>query len=96
MESKPHVDELARAEVARSLENAFMRLGLDLTHPDLKGTPDRLAELWFELFGGLDPENAPTLSPIANADASAGMASFPCRGRWTPWARSHALSRTPR
>lgn len=73
MEFKPHVDELARAEVTRALENALVRLGLDLSSADLRGTPERLATLWSDLFSGLEPENAPRFSPIANADSSAGM-----------------------
>lgn len=67
------IDELGQADVARSLETALSRLGLNLTDPDLQGTPERVATLWGELFTGLDPTAAPEFTNLSNADPSAGL-----------------------
>lgn len=42
-------------------------LGLDLTDDSLKGTPYRVAKMYVkEMFGGLNPENKPSLSVFDN------------------------------
>jgi GTP cyclohydrolase I len=73
MDPDRRIDELGQAEVARHLEAALARLGLNVTQPDLIETPERVAALWGELFAGLDPEGAPEFTVLANADPSAGL-----------------------
>jgi GTP cyclohydrolase I len=73
MDPDRRIDEIGQAEVARNLEAALDRLGLDLTETDLQGTPARVAELWRELFSGLDPAGAPKFTSLSNADPAAGL-----------------------
>ena len=73
MNQPSFLDDLTRAEIARSLESALENLGVELNHADLRGTPGRVASLWAELFSGLQPENAPEFTKLSNADPGAGM-----------------------
>jgi len=70
---RPGGNELTRAQAQRYFENYLSALGLDLRDPELKGTPARVAEMMDGLLAGHDPDRAPQLSPIANADPSAGL-----------------------
>jgi GTP cyclohydrolase I len=71
-ESRP-MNELTRAQAQRHYEAFLAALGLDLRDPELKGTPARVAEMMEGLLAGHDPDQAPELSPIANADPHAGL-----------------------
>ena len=66
-------NELTRAQATRHLEAYLIALGLDLRDPELKGTPGRVAEMMEGLLAGHDPDRAPDLSPIANADGTSGL-----------------------
>ncbi|HEY3217426.1 MAG TPA: GTP cyclohydrolase I [Candidatus Eisenbacteria bacterium] len=51
---------LDRAAVERAMAELIRALGLDpATEPELEATPARVAELYAELFSGLDPEHEP-------------------------------------
>ena len=51
------------AAVARAVAELIRALGLDpKTEPELVQTPERVAELYREIFAGLDPANAPDLA----------------------------------
>ena len=51
-----------RAAVERAMAELIRALGLDpTTEPELAATPARVAELYAEVFSGLDPEWAPDL-----------------------------------
>ncbi len=59
------------SEKINTIEKLFAgimdELGLDLTDDSLKGTPYRVAKMFVkELFGGLNPENKPSLSVFDN------------------------------
>ena len=59
------------SEKINTIEKLFAgimdELGLDLTDDSLKGTPYRVAKMYVkELFGGLNPENKPSLSVFDN------------------------------
>ena len=70
---RPAGNELTRAQAQRYFESYLSALGLDLRDPELKGTPARVAEMMEALLAGHDSDRAPQLSPIANADPSAGL-----------------------
>ena len=55
-------------EAARHLAEALRALGVEPSGPNLEGTPARVAELWRDLFAGLDPANDPELAPFPNPD----------------------------
>jgi GTP cyclohydrolase I len=58
-----------RAAVERAIVALIAALGLDVSsEPELARTPERIAELYGEIFSGLDPGSAPTI------------ASFPVEG----------------
>jgi GTP cyclohydrolase I len=61
------------AAAARHLDAALRALGVTPAGPNLADTPQRVAELWAELFSGLDPAQAPDLSAFPNPDPAAGM-----------------------
>ncbi|HKA24088.1 MAG TPA: GTP cyclohydrolase I [Candidatus Eisenbacteria bacterium] len=69
----PPGNELTRAQAQRHFESYLAALGLDVRDAELKGTPARVAEMMEKLLAGHDPANAPKLTPIANADPSAGL-----------------------
>jgi GTP cyclohydrolase I len=61
-----------REAVARAVADLIRALGLDETRePELKDTPARVADLYAELFAGLDPAAVPELATFPHA-ASAG------------------------
>ena len=66
-------NELTQQQAQRYFEAYLNALGLDLRDPELKGTPARVAEMMGALLAGHDPEQAPQLDAIANADSSAGL-----------------------
>ncbi|HEV8480527.1 MAG TPA: GTP cyclohydrolase I, partial [Candidatus Eisenbacteria bacterium] len=70
---RPAGNELTRAQAQRYFENYLSALGLDLRDPELKGTAARVAEMMDGLLAGHDPDRAPKLLSIANADPSAGL-----------------------
>ena len=72
MKNRP-ANELVRAQATRHLEAYLNTLGLDLRDGELRGTPSRVAEMMETLLAGHDPEQAPDLSPIANADGATGL-----------------------
>ena len=72
MRNRP-ANELVRAQATRHLEAYLNTLGLDLRDSELRGTPGRVAEMMETLLAGHDPEQAPDLSPIANADGATGL-----------------------
>jgi GTP cyclohydrolase I len=62
---------LSDEEKIKIIEGKFSEimhtLGLDLTDDSLKGTPKRVAKMYVkEIFGGLNPEKAPTSSDFDN------------------------------
>ena len=60
-------DEEKIAEIETHFEKIMHTLGLDLTDDSLKGTPKRVAKMFVkEIFGGLDPDNAPLASTFDN------------------------------
>lgn len=67
------MNELTRAQAQRHFESYLAALGLDMRDPELKGTPLRVAEMMEGLLAGHDPDQAPKLVPIANADPRAGL-----------------------
>ena len=72
MQDSP-ANEIVRAQATRHLESYLLALGVDVRDPELKGMPARVAEMMEGLLAGHDPERAPDLSPIANADGTAGL-----------------------
>ena len=66
-------NELTQAQAQRYFEAYLNALGLDLRDAELKGTPARVAEMMQAFLAGHDPDQAPRLDAIANADASAGL-----------------------
>ncbi len=63
--------ELSNEEKIKKIEVHFKEimhtLGLDLTDDSLSGTPKRVAKMYVkEIFGGLDPDEAPKLSNFDN------------------------------
>ncbi len=58
---------------AQRLGEALRALGVPPEGPNLEGTPERVAELWRELFAGLDPASAPDLAAFPNPDPGAGL-----------------------
>lgn len=72
MRNRP-ANELVRAQATRHLEAYLITLGLDLRDSELRGTPSRVAEMMETLLAGHDPEQAPELAPIANADGATGL-----------------------
>jgi GTP cyclohydrolase I len=63
----------AAASAAPHLEAALRALGVPPEGPHVGGTPARVAELWGQLFSGLDPSNAPDLAALPNPAPGAGM-----------------------
>ena len=60
-------DEVKIAEIEEKFKDIMHTLGLDLTDDSLKGTPKRVAKMFVkEIFGGLNPEKAPTSSNFEN------------------------------
>ncbi len=60
------------ALAAKKLAEALTALGVEPTGPNLAETPARVAELWADLFAGLDPANAPDLEGFPNPDPASG------------------------
>ena len=60
-------------QAARGIETALRALGVEPAGPNLEGTPERVARLWSELFGGVQPEREPEISSYPNPDQSSGM-----------------------
>ena len=58
---------------ASHLESALRALGVPPEGPHLSGTPERVAELWAQLFSGLDPARTPDLATFPNPSPAAGM-----------------------
>lgn len=71
--NKRPANEIIRAQATRHLEAYLHALGLDPREGELRGTASRVAEMMETLLAGHDPEQAPDLSPIANADGAAGL-----------------------
>ena len=70
MTSRPPASD--RRGVARAVADLIRALGLDeASEPELRETPDRVADLYAEIFSGLDPAAVPELATFAH-DASAG------------------------
>jgi GTP cyclohydrolase I len=60
-------DEEKIAKIEDKFKDIMLTLGLDLTDDSLKGTPKRVAKMYVkEIFGGLNPEKAPTSSNFEN------------------------------
>jgi GTP cyclohydrolase I len=60
-------DEEKIAIIEERFAEIMQTLGLDLTDDSLNGTPKRVAKMFVqEIFGGLNPENAPTNSEFEN------------------------------
>lgn len=60
-------DEEKMAKIETHFEQIMHTLGLDLTDDSLKGTPKRVAKMYVkEIFGGLNPEKAPSSSNFEN------------------------------
>jgi GTP cyclohydrolase I len=58
------------AAVARAVAELIRALGLDpATEPELRETPQRVADLYREIFAGLDPANAPDLAVFPHPPA---------------------------
>jgi len=55
-------------DAARHLAEALRALGIEPAGPNLADTPARVAELWANLFSGVDPAQAYELAPFANPD----------------------------
>lgn len=54
-------------KVQEHVKGIMETLGLDLSDDSLKGTPKRVAKMYVnEIFGGLDPKDAPKLSTFEN------------------------------
>jgi GTP cyclohydrolase I len=59
-------EQIIRESLIRILSEG---LGLDLTDPNLKETPDRIARAYCqEFFSGLNPDNAPKITVFPNDD----------------------------
>jgi GTP cyclohydrolase I len=57
--------------VARAVADLIRALGLDETQePELKDTPTRVADLYAELFSGLDPAAVPDLATFPHASGA--------------------------
>jgi GTP cyclohydrolase I len=63
----------AAASAVPHLEAALRALGVAPEGPHLAGTPERVAELWSQLFAGLDPAHTPELATFPNPAPGAGM-----------------------
>jgi len=60
-------------DAARHLAEALRALGIEPEGTNLAGTPMRVAELWRDLFSGLDPGAAEELVPFPNPDPGQGL-----------------------
>ena len=66
MPEKPPGQDVAAVE--RAVRELILALGLDrVTEPELEATPARVAELYRELFAGLDPASAPEPATFPHA-----------------------------
>jgi len=64
-----------RRAVERAVADLIRALGLDeASEPELRETPSRVADLYREIFSGLDPAAVPELATFPH-DASAGAAT---------------------
>ena len=61
------------ASAAPHLAAALRALGVAPEGPHLRGTPERVAALWAQLFAGLDAAHAPELATFPNPSPDAGM-----------------------
>jgi GTP cyclohydrolase I len=71
----PPAGEQRLREIAKHVRAAMQALELDLDDPNLSGTPDRVAELFTELFAAAGAQSAPRLESFPNADHYAQMVS---------------------
>jgi GTP cyclohydrolase I len=63
-----------RGHLVASRFRALMEaLGLDLSDPDLAGTPRRVARAWREIFAGLNAAQAPELRTFPNTEGYSEM-----------------------
>lgn len=54
-------------EIAKHFSHIMIELGLDLRDPEMEKTPERVAKAYVnDLFSGLNPNNAPTLTTFPN------------------------------
>lgn len=60
-------------DAARHLAEALRALGVEPTGPNLAETPARVAELWKDLFSGLDEGADEELVPFPNPDAGESL-----------------------
>lgn len=67
--------DIRQAAVASAYRVFLESLGLDLTDPDLAGTPDRVARAYAELLAGLRPDTEPGISTFPNTEGYAGIVS---------------------
>jgi GTP cyclohydrolase IA len=63
----PDLDPRGRLVAAR-FRAVMEALGLDLSDPNLAGTPGRVARAWREMFAGLDDSQAPELRTFPNLE----------------------------
>jgi GTP cyclohydrolase I len=62
----PEEDAASEDIVEDRCRDLLLSLGLDLSEPNLKDTPGRMARSLRELLSGLSPENAPVLRTFPN------------------------------
>jgi GTP cyclohydrolase I len=65
--------ELRRGRVAAAFRGFLQALGLDLDHPDLAGTDQRVARAYEELLAGMDPRSEPRLETFPNTERHGGL-----------------------
>ncbi len=64
---KPHSEEEKMATIRQHFAQIMETLGLDLTDPSLRETPQRVAKMFVkEIFSGLDERNFPAITTFPN------------------------------
>lgn len=67
MNITPMTTEEKIARIKVNIADCMFTLGLDLTNPSLKDTPNRVAKMWVnEWFSGLDPSKEPKCTTFPN------------------------------
>ena len=61
------------AEIAGHFAQIMQVLGLDLSDPHLRGTPDRVGRMYMEIFRELDDQGEPEITCFPNSDGYDNM-----------------------
>lgn len=93
-----------RPELAQAVAQLLKACGLELEHPDLQGTPERVAELWSQQFlGGYRMQPAKILGDPVEGEGQTELVvvrDIPCHGmcphHLMPWTGHATVAYLPR